>query len=86
MPIKVRISGFKSIGHVEMELAPLTVLIGPPASGKSNILDALALLGYLSRHFLVDSEYKGQPSLIEPASLPARFKKLPGDFQASGLI
>lgn len=73
MPIKVRIDDFKSIDHVEMELAPLTVLIGPPASGKSNILDALALLGYLGRHLLVGSEYMGQPSLIEPASLLIRF-------------
>ena len=85
MPIKVRISGFKSIGHVEMEPAPLTVLIGPPASGKSNILDALALLGYLSRHFLVDSEYKGQPSLIEPASLLARFKNYQEIFRLQDL-
>ena len=73
MPLKLRISNFKSIDDVELELAPLTVLIGPPASGKSNILDALALLGYLGRHLLLDDEYMGQLNMIEPVSMLVRF-------------
>ena len=73
LPLKLRISNFKSIDDVELELAPLTVLIGPPASGKSNILDALALLGYLGRQLLLDDEYGGDPDRIEPVNMLARF-------------
>jgi predicted ATPase len=32
---------FRSIEFAEMELSPLTVLVGPNASGKSNLLDVL---------------------------------------------
>lgn len=37
----IRIKNFRSIGEIDLELSPLTVLVGPNASGKSNILDAL---------------------------------------------
>ena len=36
---------FRSIEYAELELGPLTVLVGPNASGKSNLLD---ILGFLS--------------------------------------
>jgi len=38
---RIRISNFRSIGEIDVEISPLTVLVGPNASGKSNILDAL---------------------------------------------
>ena len=41
---KVRIRNFLSLRDVELPLKPLTVLVGPNASGKSNILAALGLL------------------------------------------
>lgn len=41
---RVRIRGYKSIAFCDVELAPLTVLVGRNASGKSNFLDALAFL------------------------------------------
>jgi len=61
-----RASNFKSIGNVEFELAPLTILIGPPASGKSNILDALAFAGYFNRIILLKEEYENNASMLEP--------------------
>jgi len=66
-------------------LAPLTVLIGPPASGKSNILDALALLGYLGRHLLLDDEYRGDPNMIEPVNILARFANAQDMFRLQDL-
>ena len=42
---KVWAKNFRSIEHAELELDPLTVLVGPNASGKSNLLD---ILGFLS--------------------------------------
>src|SRR5439155_24581090 len=41
---RVRIRGYKSIAFCDMTLAPLTVLVGRNASGKSNFVDALGFL------------------------------------------
>ena len=41
---RVRVLNYKSLREVEIELNPLTVFIGPNASGKSNLFDALGLL------------------------------------------
>ncbi|ROQ90901.1 AAA family ATPase [Desulfosoma caldarium] len=40
----LRIQGFKSLADVRLTLPPLTVLFGPNAAGKSNLLDALQAL------------------------------------------
>ena len=47
MLTRFRVQGFKSLLDVELELAPLVVLMGPNASGKSNLLEALLLLSRL---------------------------------------
>ena len=41
---RVRIKNYRSLGDVEVELGPLTVLVGPNASGKSNFVDALKFI------------------------------------------
>ena len=41
---RVHIRGYKSLEDVEIDFAALTVVLGPNAAGKSNLLDALALL------------------------------------------
>jgi predicted ATPase len=41
---RIAIQGFKSLVDVELELPRLTVLAGPNAAGKSNVLDALQML------------------------------------------
>src|SRR6266566_719430 len=41
---RVRIRGYKSIAFCDVQLRPLTVLVGRNGSGKSNFLDALAFL------------------------------------------
>ena len=41
---KIHIKNFLSLRDVGLPLKPLTVLVGPNASGKSNILNALGLL------------------------------------------
>ncbi len=39
----VTIANFKNLRHVEVGLSPLTVFVGPNASGKTSVLDALHL-------------------------------------------
>ncbi len=41
---KVWAKNFRSIEYAELELDPLTVLVGPNASGKSNLLDVVGFL------------------------------------------
>jgi predicted ATPase len=50
MLTKITIDNFRSIERAELELAPLVVLYGPTASGKSSVLYALLVL----RNFVVD--------------------------------
>ena len=40
----IHIENYLSLRDVDLPLKPLTVLVGPNASGKSNILSALGLL------------------------------------------
>ena len=46
---KVWAKNFRSIEYAELELDPLTVLVGPNASGKSNLLDILSFLADAAR-------------------------------------
>jgi predicted ATPase len=50
----IRLKNLLSYGSegVELDLEPLNVLIGPNASGKSNLLDAISLLAAAPRNFL----------------------------------
>ena len=40
----IRAKNYRSIRNLDMELGPLTVLVGPNASGKSNVLDILQFI------------------------------------------
>lgn len=44
MITKIKIDGFKTFCDFEMEFAPLTIIAGTNASGKSNLFDAMKLL------------------------------------------
>lgn len=59
IPFKeIEIQNFKSIKHLKMDCSRVNVLVGGPNTGKSNILEALSLLGacYSQEHkrFLSD--------------------------------
>ncbi len=41
---RIRVAGFRSLRKVELDLAPVTVLIGPNGSGKSNLLSVLRMI------------------------------------------
>ncbi len=40
----IKIEGYRSLKSIELNLSPLSVLIGPNGGGKSNLIDLLALL------------------------------------------
>jgi len=46
---RIAVTGYKSLRDVELTLKPLTVIIGPNATGKSNLFDALHLLKRIVR-------------------------------------
>ncbi|MBW2079067.1 MAG: AAA family ATPase [Deltaproteobacteria bacterium] len=45
---RLRVKGFKSLADIEVAFPDLTVLFGPNATGKSNLLDALLVLSRLA--------------------------------------
>ena len=60
---RIAIQGYKSLQDVNLHLDPLTIVIGPNAAGKSNLLDAIGLLsrtveGDLQSAF---TEHRGEP-------------------------
>lgn len=77
---RLRIDGFKSLHHVDVELRPLTVVFGPNAAGKSNLLEALLLFSRLGTERTLAEAFsesiRGLPA--ESFTLPER--GLPGLF------
>ena len=56
----IKINGFKSFQNFEMEFTPFTVIAGANASGKSNLFDALKLLGRLAEADNLKKAFKEQ--------------------------
>ena len=71
MITRVFIKGYKSLRDIDISLKPLTVIVGPNASGKSNLLDALGLLSRIVTSRTINEafdEHRGLP--LEAFSLP----------------
>jgi predicted ATPase len=70
---RLRVKGFKSLADVELHFPQLTVLFGPNAAGKSNILDAVLALSRIgTRRTLAEAlaqPIRGYP--FEAFSFPA---------------
>jgi predicted ATPase len=50
MLTRIEVSGFKSFESFGLDLRPLTAIVGPNASGKSNLFDALRFLSLLAQY------------------------------------
>ena len=44
MITRLKVKGYKSLRDVDIHFEPLSIIFGPNAAGKSNILDALNLI------------------------------------------
>jgi predicted ATPase len=56
---KLKVQNYKSLKNVELELDKFNVLIGPNASGKSNLLDCLVFLSEIAQKG-IDESLKGR--------------------------
>jgi predicted ATPase len=56
---QLRVHGYKSLGECEIDLGPVSVLLGPNASGKSNLLDLIGLLSQLASRETVREAFEG---------------------------
>ena len=63
---KIRIRGYRRLFDVEIEMRPLTVVLGANGSGKSSFLDAWSLLAASCRSQLAEklSEYHGLNEIL----------------------
>ncbi len=64
MITRVFIKGYKSLRDIDISLKPLTLIVGPNASGKSNLLDALGLLSRIVTSPTINAafdEHRGLP-------------------------
>ena len=84
---KVHIKNFLSLRDVELPLKPLTVLVGPNASGKSNIWNALRLLNKMIKEeelppvkFIRDNLWAGEANQIT-FQLQAKVEKIPALYE-----
>ena len=59
----VRIEGYKSFQSLNLELSPLTVIFGPNASGKSNLLDALYFISQAVNQKNLKEAFRGHRGL-----------------------
>src|SRR5687767_13955251 len=48
MLVRIRMGGYKTFEDTEAGLGPLTVVLGPLGSGRSNLLEAIGLLGRMA--------------------------------------
>lgn len=64
MITRLEVDGFKSLRDFAVDLEPLTILIGPNSAGKSNVLEALALLSRLASMPIAEAfkAGRGRPS------------------------
>ncbi|MFD0347503.1 hypothetical protein ACFQ0M_18450 [Kitasatospora aburaviensis] len=69
---ELRLTSFKSYRRAALPLAPLTVLHGPSGVGKSNALDALAVLSRLALGEEIADSLDGLPGRAGPLATPVR--------------
>lgn len=68
MLTRLEIDGFKSLRDFAVDLEPFTVLIGPNSAGKSNVLEAIALLSRFAHMTPVEALQAGRGRILDQFS------------------
>ncbi|WP_082584913.1 AAA family ATPase [Caulobacter sp. Root655] len=63
MLTRIEIDGFKTFENFSLDLRPFSAIVGPNASGKSNLFDAIKFLSLLSQHDIRTAmqDLRGEP-------------------------
>ena len=56
---RIKIEGYKSFKSLDLKLSPVSVIFGPNASGKSNLLDAIYLLSRMATCKTLGETFEG---------------------------
>jgi hypothetical protein len=60
---RLKVRGYKSLKDVEVYFEPLSVIFGPNAAGKSNLLDALNMISRIVTRKNLKEAFEGQRGL-----------------------
>ena len=63
MITRIEINGFKTFDNLKLDLRPFTAVVGPNASGKSNLFDAIKFVSRLAQTDIREAmqELRGRP-------------------------
>ena len=75
MLTRLRVSGFKNLGEVDLRFGPFTCIAGRNGAGKSNVFDAITLLADLASHPLVAATMRVRGTEDRIAGIEAIFSK-----------
>ncbi len=62
---RIKIEGYKSFKSLDLKLSPISVIFGPNASGKSNLLDAIQLLSRMATCKTLGEAFEGHRGLAK---------------------
>lgn len=60
---RIKIEGYKSFKSLDLKLSPVSVIFGPNASGKSNLLDAIQLISRMATCSSLSEAFEGHRGL-----------------------
>jgi predicted ATPase len=87
MLIRLMLDRWKSISETTLHIDPLSVIIGTNASGKSNVLDALAFLNRISHGALLTAALQGDGNISQMRGGLEWAARRPGDrFKLSSVV
>ncbi|MGQ9367919.1 AAA family ATPase [Azospirillum sp. ST 5-10] len=75
---KIEIDGFKTFENFSLDLRPFSAIVGPNASGKSNLFDALRFMSLLARHDVRTAmqDLRGEPQELFRRTESCQYEKM----------